>query len=217
MSEQADAAGDTRIDADVLTAYLKMLEVLSGTLCARRARERAGADAPLEEWARALIDEAAVGAAWEAGDDGFGNTDRDEIARWHRRWVDDLCIPTPETKNLTRRIEPDTTPGSTPGLRRWNARMIPGLQDAGVPIRRGRGDGPHAYELCDSDNGWTLLEHGCAASDRERAEHLIEQAPEALHRCARDMGKSPKSTELLQGMLRASAEQESVTAGDDRQ
>jgi hypothetical protein len=44
---------------------------------------------------------------------------------------------------------------------------------AEVYVRRGRIDGPHSYETCETDQGWTLLEHGVPASDQERTEHLI--------------------------------------------
>jgi hypothetical protein len=77
--------GDDRIDADVLAEYLKFTEANRGLVCSDLARGKAGPEAAIEVFARHLIDELSRQAAQYAWDDGYGNTDPEEIARWHRQ------------------------------------------------------------------------------------------------------------------------------------
>ena len=209
MSERREsAAPDDHIDADVLAEYLDRLQKVMVTLTSRRARQEAGADAPVEVFARHLIAAGAIDAAGDACSDKVGCTDPVEIARWHCRLADALCIPTGDTTNFCVPLEPGAPRATEPGLRRWNARFQVGLRDAGVYCWRGRHSGPHSYELCETGDGWTLLDHGEPVSDRERSEHLILESAEALVRCADDMGGAQKDADTLRAELWQDAERE---------
>lgn len=203
----SDAHAD-RIDAEVLTEYIERLQAISLSDRSRTAREQAGPDAPIEVFARHLINGISIDAADDGYEDKAGSTDVEEIARWHRRLADALCIPTHETTKVCARLEPDTNPATDSGLRRWNAHFQLTLRDAGVYVRRGRHDGPHSYELCMTGYGWTLVDHGEPASDRERTDHLIEQSAKALVRAAKSMGGATKNAETVRAELWEDADRE---------
>ena len=206
-----------RIDADVLAEYVDRLQKVMLTMTSRRAREEAGSDAPIEVFARHLIAAGAIDAAADACSHKAGTTDTAEIARWHRQLADALCIPTRVTTSFCPPLEPGTPRSTEPALRRWNAHFQVGLRDAGVYFRRGRHNGPHSYELCETGYGWTLIDHGEPVSDRERTEHLIHESAEALVRCANDMGGARKDAGTLRAELWQDAERDGNTdPGDGR-
>ena len=206
-----------QIDADVLADYLDRLQKVMLTMTSRRAREAAGSDAPIEVFARHLIAAGAIDAAGDAYSHSAGTTDTAEIARWHGQLTDALCIPTRDTTSFCPPLEPSTPRATEPGLRRWNAHFQVSLRDAGVYFRRGRHNGPHSYELCETGYGWTLIDHGDPASDRERTKHLIHESAEALVRCANDMGGAHKDADTLRAELWQDAEREDNTCpGDER-
>ena len=181
------------------------LKVVAFRLGASRTRALNRASEPVIPYRLAVSSH----AARNARDDRCGNTDAEEIARWHRQWVDDVCIPTQETTEFCPRLGPRADSGTDEGLRRWNGLTYLRLDDASVYLRRGRSNGPHSYEVCKTGEGWTLVEHGVPANDRECTNHLIQQSAEAAVRCAESLGGATKSAEALQAELRENARQES--------
>ena len=121
-----------------------------------------------------------------------------------RAWLADCCNAMAEPDAHTRRSrlgesigEREPTPDEHRPLRRWCAGTREQIQTTGIRWMRGRADGELALDVIESTEGFTIIEHGWPADERELTTRMTRAVAEATSGAGRRQGHEPAPETII--------------------